>query len=142
MGAVGNIGAGRAASYVLSNASRATKGVIGEIGAAVKGLGQGRIVVRGQVDHVLSKGYTKVDQIQKSILTGKNVLVEAKYSSSGYPSLTAAQRRAVKELPARGLDYRVVTTTPQEVVAASRVVGAVVGGSIGSAIDAGGKPGK
>jgi RHS repeat-associated protein len=138
LGAVGNVAGGRAASAFLNQASKATKGVIGEIGAGVKGLGQGRVVVDRQIDYTLSKSYTKVDQIQKNIFTGKNVLVEAKYSKSGYPSLTKPQRLAKTELPAQGLDYRVITTVPGEVVNAGRGVGSIAGGLVGSSFDVGG----
>jgi hypothetical protein len=139
LGAVGNVGGGAATSAFLNNASRATKGIVGEIGAAIKGLGQGRIPVALQQDYQLSKSYTKVDQIQRNLFTGEKVLVEAKYSTSGYPSLTAPQRLAKVELPAQGLDYRVVTTVPGEVIAAGRTGGSVLGGLLGSALTTNGK---
>ncbi|MBN9694430.1 MAG: hypothetical protein J0L85_01375 [Zoogloea sp.] len=129
LGAVGNIGAGKAASSFLSNASNMTKGTVGEVAAAVKGLAQGRVPVALQQEVALSKSYTRVDQVQKSVFTGERVLVEAKYGKS---TLTTPQRRAVRELD----NYQVVRTSPGEVVNAARVVGSVVGGGVGSAATA------
>ena len=123
MGSVGNVAGGAAAKAFISGASRSTKGVVGEIGAGVKGLSQGRVVVGRQVDVPLSKSFTRVDQVQKNVLTGEKVLVEAKYAANGRPSLTNPQRLARKELPARGIDYRVVTTTADDVVNAGQLGG-------------------
>nr|WP_255609647.1 RHS repeat domain-containing protein [Methylosinus sp. Sm6] len=113
LGAVGNIAGGRAAGAFLNNASRSTKEIIGELGAGIKGLGQGRIPVGLQQKIYLSKSFTRVDQIKQNVLTGEKVLVESKYSTSGYPRLSDPQKLAKVELPARGIDYRVVITTPE-----------------------------
>jgi RHS repeat-associated protein len=134
LGAVGNIGGGRLVSFGLNRASNAAKGIIGEVSAGIKGLGQGRVIVRRQVPEPLSNGRkTVVDQVQKNVFTGKNVLVEAKYSTKGAPSLTAPRRYAQKNLQ----DYSVVTTTAAEVVSAGRTTGSVAGGLTGSALNAG-----
>jgi RHS repeat-associated protein len=134
LGLVGYVGGGSAAKSFLSGANIGTKGIIGEFGAAIKGLGQGRIPIALQQDYKLSKSYTVVDQIQKNILTGKNTLVEAKYSTSGKPSLRTPQRLAVKELPAKGFDYRVVTTVPGEVINAAQIGSAAMAGAVNSAM--------
>lgn len=81
--------------------------------------------------------------VRRNVITGKTVLVEAKYSSSGKPSLTTPQRLAQKELPARGLDYRVVTTTPGQIGSVARTAGSVAGGLAGSTLQSkSGKSGK
>jgi RHS repeat-associated protein len=126
-GAVGNIGGGKATSVILNNASNATKGTIGEVAAAIKGLGQGRIPYAFQVDKSLSKSFTRVDQVQYDLLKGQSVLVEAKYGKS---TLTAPQRLALKELD----NYQVVRTSPAEIVNAGRIGGSVAGGGVGSAL--------
>jgi len=132
LGAVGNIAGGRAASLGLRAARNGTKEIIGEIGATVKGLGQGRVVVKRQIEQNLSQSFTRVDQMQRSLFTGEDTLVEAKFSTSGRPSLTGPQRRALTELPAQGIDYQVITTTADEVIGVGRVGGAAVGGAIGA----------
>ena len=130
-GTVENFAGGRAASAGIQAANIGAKEIIGEVGAAIKGLGQGRVVVGSQVEQNLSKSFTRVDQVQRSFLTGEQTLVEAKFSTSGRPSLTESQRRALMELPAQGIDYQVTTTTAAEVVTAGRLVGAAAGGTIG-----------
>ncbi|PPD36897.1 MAG: hypothetical protein CTY18_03700 [Methylomonas sp.] len=139
LGAVGNVAGGNAArSFLGGLKGTRTKELIGEFGAAIKGIGQGRIPPifkdARQVRIDLSKSFTKVDQVQKSIFTGKNTFVEAKFSTSGRPSLTGPQRLARRELPARGLDYRVVTTTASEFINAGRLAGSIAGGVTGSAL--------
>lgn len=94
------------------------------------------------MEYGLSRGYTRVDQIQAGILNGEKVLVEAKYSTSGYPSLSRAQRLAQTELPEQGLDYRIITTVPGEVEAAGHISGSVGGGAVGSAAATIGSSGK
>jgi RHS repeat-associated protein len=136
LGAVGNIAGGRAASAGLRAASIETKGTIGEIGAAIKGLAEGRIVTNRQVDQALSRGFTRVDQVQTSLFSGEETLVEAKFATNGVPRLSSAQTRALTELPAQGIDYRVVTTSADEVIGAARSAGAAAGGGIGSGVGA------
>ena len=92
------LGGGMVAKDFLAAANIGTKGAIGELGAAIKGLGQGRLppldLRRGQdiqFRQDLTKSYTRVDQRQRSMFTGKQTLVEAKYSSSGVPRLSPAQ---------------------------------------------------
>ncbi|HRN82634.1 MAG TPA: RHS repeat-associated core domain-containing protein [Nitrosomonas europaea] len=127
LGAVGNVGASKVTGYFLNNASNATKGVVGDVAAAIKGMGQGRIPIAVQQPQTLSKSYTVVDQVQKNLLTGEKVLVEAKYGKS---TLTAPQRLAQKELD----NYEVIRTSAAEVVGAARLGGSVIGGGIGSTL--------
>ena len=127
LGAVGSIGAGRLTSQFLNTASNATKGVIGDVAAGVKGLAQGRVPYALQQEVALSKSYTVADQFQRSLLTGKTVIVEAKYGKS---TLTAPQRRAVNELD----NYEVIRTPASQVIKAGEIAGGTAGGLIGTTI--------
>ena len=131
LGTVGGFAGGRATSYALNNASKTTKGFIGEVSAGLKGLTQGRIPYAVQQERQLARSFTIVDQLQYDVIRARTVLVEAKYGKS---TLTPAQRRAQQELA----NYEVISTSAAEVIRAGEIAGSAAGGSLGSAMDVGG----
>jgi hypothetical protein len=129
---VGNIGGSTAAKLALSRVTNiGTKGAIGEVGAIVKGLARGRIPVKLQVRTALpGGGFTRVDQVQRSTLTGRQTLVEAKFVTKGSPQLSVRQKQAQAQLS----NYEVTTTTASGIVASGGYGGSAAGGAVGATL--------
>lgn len=141
LGAVGNIGGGKALTTLVRGLSNQTKGKIGEAVARVGIAARGeKIVARGEkagkvseLGQVTGRAQNAKPDFVVSKADGSTGVVEAKFGSS---QLTPAQAELKSQM---GDAFQVSRTTYEEVRAVGGAAGSVAGGATGNCVS--GAPG-